>query len=103
MTRYRLPIEIQLLEEGYYLATSPALPGFLVQAKTVEEVLRLAPGVAQSLIEAMREKGVPLPKHCNLLNHLFMLNSSCQYDIPPVDQETPQAGLRVCPTRSRLP
>jgi predicted RNase H-like HicB family nuclease len=62
MTRYRLPIEIQLLEEGYYLATSPALPGFLVQAETVEEVLRLAPGVAQSLIEAMREKGVPLPQ-----------------------------------------
>ena len=62
MTRYKLPHEIQLLEEGCYLATSPALPGFLVQAETVEEVLRLAPDVAQALIEAMREKGVPLPR-----------------------------------------
>jgi len=62
MTRYRLPIEINSLEEGGYLATSPTLPGFLVQAKTVEEVLQLAPGVAQALIEAMREKGVPLPQ-----------------------------------------
>ena len=62
MTRYKLPIEIHPLEEGGYLATSPSLPGFLVQAETVEEVLRLAPGVAQSLIEAMREKGVSLPQ-----------------------------------------
>ena len=61
-TKYVLPLEIQALEEGGYLATSPALPGFLVQAETVEEVLRLVPDVAQSLIEAMREKGVPLPQ-----------------------------------------
>ncbi len=62
MAKYVLPLEIQALEEGGYLATSPALPGFLVQAETVEEVLRLAPDVAQSLIEAMREKGIPLPQ-----------------------------------------
>jgi len=62
MTRYRLPVEIQLLEEGAYLATSTALPGFLVQGKTVEGVLRLSPEVAQSLIEAMKEKGIPLPQ-----------------------------------------
>ena len=62
MTRYKLPIEIQLLEEGYYLATSPALPGFLVQAQTLDEVLHLAPGVAQALIEAMQENGVSLPQ-----------------------------------------
>jgi predicted RNase H-like HicB family nuclease len=61
MKGYLLPIEIQALEEGGYLATSPKLPGFLVQADTVEEILRLAPGVAQTLIEAMRDKGVPLP------------------------------------------
>ena len=62
MTRYKLPIEINPLEEGGYLATSPALPGFLVQAETVEEVLHLAPGVAQALLEAMWEKGVSLPQ-----------------------------------------
>ena len=62
MAKYVLPLEIQALEEGGYLATSTALPGFLVQAETVEEVLRLAPDIAQSLIEAMREKGLPLPQ-----------------------------------------
>ncbi len=62
MGRYILPIEIQVLEEGGYLARSAALPGFLVQAETMEEVVNLAPGVAQALIEAMQQKGVPLPQ-----------------------------------------
>ena len=62
MARYILPIKIQLLDEGVYLATSPALPGFLVQADTVEELMELAPGIAQALIEAMQESGVPLPE-----------------------------------------
>ena len=62
MARYILPIEIQPLEEGGYLARSPAFPGFLVQADTVEEVVSLAPGIAQTLIEAMQEKGIPLPE-----------------------------------------
>ncbi len=57
----RLPLEIRRLEEGVYLATSPVLPGFLVQGDTVEEVLELAPGVARALLEAMREKGVSWP------------------------------------------
>jgi len=62
MAKYILPIEVQALEEGGYLARSPALPGFLVQADTIDEVMNLSPGVAQALIECMREKGVPLPK-----------------------------------------
>jgi antitoxin HicB len=61
MSNYRLPLVIEPLEEGGYLATSPVLPGLLVQADTVEEALALAPGVARALIEAMQEKGVSLP------------------------------------------
>jgi len=62
MAKYILPVEIQPLEEGSYLARSSAMPGFLVQADTIEEVISLSPGVAQALIESMREKGVPLPQ-----------------------------------------
>ena len=60
MSSYRLPVVIELLEESGYLATSPVLPGLLVQTDTVEEALALAPGVARALIVAMREKGVPM-------------------------------------------
>jgi predicted RNase H-like HicB family nuclease len=55
---YRLPLVIEQVENGVFLATSPALEGFLVQAETIEEVIALAPGVAKALVEAMQEKGI---------------------------------------------
>jgi predicted RNase H-like HicB family nuclease len=55
---YRLPLVIEQLEDGNFLATSPALDGFLVQADTIEEVIALAPGVAKALVEAMQDKGI---------------------------------------------
>ena len=60
MARYILPVEIQYLEEGVYLATKPALAGFLVEPDTPKEAMKLAPGVAQALIEATPENAVPL-------------------------------------------
>lgn len=61
MNLYRLPLDIEPLEEGGYLGRSPLLPGLNVQGDSIEEVERLAPGTAKVLIEAMRIKGVPLP------------------------------------------
>ena len=58
LSSYRLPLVIEQLENGTFLATSPALEGFLVQADTIEELIALAPGVAKALVEAMQEKGV---------------------------------------------
>jgi len=59
---YSLQIEIEPLEEGGYLATSPVLPGFLVEGETIEEVLREAPIVARALLDALRELGKPIPQ-----------------------------------------
>jgi len=58
---YTLPIHIEPLAEGGYLARSPVLPGFLVEGETVEQVLEWAPGVARALLEVMREKGIKPP------------------------------------------
>jgi len=58
---HSLPIEIEPLQEGGYLATSPVLPGFLVEGETIEEVLREAPVVARELLQAFRDLGKPLP------------------------------------------
>ncbi|HLF91385.1 MAG TPA: hypothetical protein VI451_20745 [Anaerolineales bacterium] len=57
---FRLPVMIEQVEDSTYLATSPALEGFLVQAETIEEIMLLAPGVAKALLDTMREKGVPV-------------------------------------------
>ena len=59
---YQITLEIQQLPEGPYLGTSPELPGLIVQAETVEEVVSLAPGIAKDLIEVMRETGQPIGK-----------------------------------------
>ncbi len=58
---FRLPLVIEQVEDGTFLATSPSFEGFLVQADSIEEVLALAPGIAKALLEAMREKGITHP------------------------------------------
>jgi predicted RNase H-like HicB family nuclease len=55
------PIEIEQTETGDYLATSSALPGFLVECETIEGVYCEAPQVARALLDTYREKGLPIP------------------------------------------
>jgi predicted RNase H-like HicB family nuclease len=59
---YKINLEIEQLPEGPFLGTSPDLPGLVVQADTVEEVLRLAPDVAHDLIAVMVETQQKLPR-----------------------------------------
>ena len=59
---YLLPVRIEELEDRRYLGRCEKLPGLNVQGDSIEEVLRLTPKVARSLIAAMRSKGVPLPR-----------------------------------------
>ncbi|MCB0190643.1 MAG: type II toxin-antitoxin system HicB family antitoxin [Anaerolineae bacterium] len=57
---FNLPIEIERTETGY-VATSPLLPGLVVDGLTIEEVYREAPIVAQELIQIYKDAGKPLP------------------------------------------
>ena len=59
---YVLPLRVEQLEDGRYLGRSSKLPGLNVQADSIEEVVRLAPEVARSLLAAMRAKGVAVPR-----------------------------------------
>jgi predicted RNase H-like HicB family nuclease len=58
---YKITLEIEHLPEGPYLGTSPELPGLVVQADSVHEVLQLAPDLAHDLIAVMVETNQPLP------------------------------------------
>ena len=58
---YLLPIEMEPLEEGGYLATSEVLPGFLAQGRSMAETLEIAQDVARKLVESYLEHGDPLP------------------------------------------
>ena len=61
MTRYRLAIEIESLDEGGYLAICPILQGCHAEGETIAEAMENVEDVARGLIELMREDGVPLP------------------------------------------
>lgn len=63
---FRLPLTIEQVEDGSYMATSSQLPGLLVLVETIEEVFQLAPDIAKELIEAMKDKGA---MNCTAVTH----------------------------------
>lgn len=58
---YTLRLEIELLPEGEFLATSEDLPGLVAQGRTVAETLEIAQDVAKKLLDSYREHGDALP------------------------------------------
>ncbi|HEY4691542.1 MAG TPA: type II toxin-antitoxin system HicB family antitoxin [Anaerolineae bacterium] len=61
MSEILLNVNVEPLEEGGYLATSPDLNGLIAQGRTVAETMELAQDVARKLIESYIEHGDPLP------------------------------------------
>ncbi len=65
--KYKLPIEIEALEEGGYLATSPILQGCHAEGDTIAQAIENVEDVARKLIELMRHDNVPLPPELQLI------------------------------------
>ena len=61
MSEAIVPIKIEPLAEGGYLATSDVLPGLVAQGRTIAEAIEIAQDVARKLIESYAEHGDPLP------------------------------------------
>ena len=55
---YHLPIEVEHLEEGVYLASCPAIQGCHAEGRTIGEALDNLQSVAQVIYELCREKGL---------------------------------------------
>lgn len=58
-TAIRLKIELQ--PEGMFLATSPDVPGLVVEAPSVLEAAEIAQDMARRIAESCLEHGDPLP------------------------------------------
>ena len=56
-----IPLTLEPLEEGGYLATSPVWDDLLAQGRTIAETLEIAQDVARRLVESYLEHGDPLP------------------------------------------
>ncbi len=61
MNEVLIPLTIEALEEGGYLATSAVWDELLAQGRTIAETLEIAQDVARALIESHIEHGDPLP------------------------------------------
>ena len=61
MSEYIIPISIEELKEGGFLATSPVLQGLIAQGRTVAETMEIAEDVARKIIDSMIEHNDPLP------------------------------------------
>jgi len=55
---YRLPIKIERLEEGGYLAHCPAIQGCHAEGHTIGEAIDNLRSVAQAIYELCQEKGL---------------------------------------------
>ncbi len=62
MSEHLIPIKIEPLAEGGYLARSEVFPDLLAQGRTVAETMEIAQDVARKLVESYLEHGDPLPK-----------------------------------------
>ncbi|MBI5748435.1 MAG: type II toxin-antitoxin system HicB family antitoxin [Nitrospinae bacterium] len=61
MSEICLKLQVDAIEEGGYIATSPDLPGLVAQGRTLAETIEIAHDVARKLIESYEEHGDPLP------------------------------------------
>ena len=56
-----LELQVDPLDEGGYIATSPDFPGLVAQGRTMTETMEIAQDVARKLVESFLEHGDPLP------------------------------------------
>ena len=61
MNETAIRLHVEPLEEGDFLATSPDVPGLMVEARSVTEAVEIAQDLARKMAECYFEKGVPLP------------------------------------------
>jgi predicted RNase H-like HicB family nuclease len=64
-------LDIEKLEEGYYVATSRDVPGLVAEAKTFEKTVEIAEDLARILIQAQNKK----PTRRNIITYPMMITA----------------------------
>ena len=82
MKKYKLPIEIQSLEEGGYLAICPAIQGCHAEGKTMTNALENLGDVAKILLELRQEDSMSLPKELLMAETSLVLEGQLLIAIP---------------------
>jgi predicted RNase H-like HicB family nuclease len=61
MSEAAIRLHVEPLEEGGFVATSPDVPGLVVEGRSLVELAEIARDVARAIAESCREHGDPLP------------------------------------------
>jgi len=61
MRKFVIPVEVEPLEEGGYLAVCELIQGCHAEGETIAEALENIEDVARVIIELCIEEGLPLP------------------------------------------
>ena len=62
MVHYKVVLERNEDEEGYYTVSVPALPGCVTQGRTKEEALERVQEAIQGYLESLQKDGEPIPE-----------------------------------------
>lgn len=55
-------VVIELGEDGWFVATVPALPGCITQGKTLEDALDNAKEAIEAYLESLKKNNQPIPE-----------------------------------------
>ena len=66
MVSYKVILERDDDEPGYYTATVPALPGCVSQGQTREEALEHVEEAIQGYLKSLQKDGIPTPRDVEL-------------------------------------
>ncbi len=61
MDETTIHLDLEPLEEGGFVATSPDVPGLVAEGRTLVETVELAQQLTRKIAESLIEKGWPLP------------------------------------------
>lgn len=80
--RYKLPVDIEELEEGIYLATCPVLPGCHAEGETIARAIENIQEAARLVIEFRLEQGLGLPEGLAKSDEPGVLHSEVLVAVP---------------------
>lgn len=66
MLKYKIILERNEDNEGYYTVTVPALPGCVTQGRTKKEALLRAREAIEGYLESLQKDGLPIPADVEL-------------------------------------
>ena len=68
MSEAAIRLHVEPLEEGGFVATSPDVPGLVVEGRSLVEVAELAQELTRTIVETYLDHGDPLPSSLAALN-----------------------------------